>query len=193
MADNNASVFIDQDFYGTVRFFGSVRIMDVGSFTAKNLTVTGFLTVGASVGTPNTHTIVGNLDVNGTITNDGIRPYKVYTALLTQTGTDAPVATVLENTLGGTLVWSRRNVGQYAVTLVGAFVDELKIPSLRQVQIHNIDDDIITVGWLVWNDEADPAGSELLLNTGNYVSSTNLYTNADALITNYPVEIRVYN
>lgn len=29
-------------------------------------------------------------------------PYKVYTALLTQTGTDAPVATVLENTLGGT-------------------------------------------------------------------------------------------
>ena len=27
------------------------------------------------------------------------RPYKVYTALLTQSGTDAPVATVLENTL----------------------------------------------------------------------------------------------
>lgn len=26
--------------------------------------------------------------------------YKVYTALLTQSGTDAPVATVLENTLG---------------------------------------------------------------------------------------------
>jgi hypothetical protein len=28
------------------------------------------------------------------------RPYKVYTALLSQSGTDAPVATVLENTLG---------------------------------------------------------------------------------------------
>ena len=28
------------------------------------------------------------------------RPYKVYTALLTQSSTDAPVATVLENTLG---------------------------------------------------------------------------------------------
>ena len=28
------------------------------------------------------------------------RPYKVYTALLTQSGTDAPVATVLENTIG---------------------------------------------------------------------------------------------
>ena len=32
-------------------------------------------------------------------------PYKVYTALLTQTGTDAPVATVLQNTLGFNIVW----------------------------------------------------------------------------------------
>ncbi len=33
--------------------------------------------------------------------------YDVYTALLTQTGTDAPVATVLENTLGAvTVVWT---------------------------------------------------------------------------------------
>lgn len=31
--------------------------------------------------------------------------YKVYTALLTQTGTNAPVATVLENTLGVDLEW----------------------------------------------------------------------------------------
>lgn len=42
--------------------------------------------------------------------------YKVYTALLTQTGTDAPVATVLENTLGGDVVWSYENVGIYNVT-----------------------------------------------------------------------------
>lgn len=47
--------------------------------------------------------------------------YKVYTALLTQTGTDAPVATVLENTLGGTVVWTRDNVGLYTGTLTGAF------------------------------------------------------------------------
>lgn len=47
--------------------------------------------------------------------------YLVYTALLTQTGTDAPVATVLENTLGGTVVWSYNDVGKYIGTLSGAF------------------------------------------------------------------------
>jgi len=46
---------------------------------------------------------------------------KVYRALLTQAGTDAPVATVLENTLGGTLVWTRADAGQYVGTLAGAF------------------------------------------------------------------------
>lgn len=51
----------------------------------------------------------------------GISPYRVYTALLTQSGTAAPVATVLENTLGGTVVWSRNDVGTYVATLSGAF------------------------------------------------------------------------
>ena len=48
-------------------------------------------------------------------------PYKVYTALLTQSGTSAPVATVLENTLSGTITWSYSSVGSYQATLVGAF------------------------------------------------------------------------
>ena len=46
---------------------------------------------------------------------------KVYIALLTQTGTDAPVATVLKNTLGGVPVWSYSNVGVYTGTLASAF------------------------------------------------------------------------
>jgi hypothetical protein len=45
----------------------------------------------------------------------------VYKALLTQSSTNAPVATVLENTLGGTVVWTRTDVGEYEATLVGAF------------------------------------------------------------------------
>lgn len=47
--------------------------------------------------------------------------YLKYVALLTQTGTDAPVATVLENTLGGTVVWSYSDVGEYIATLTAAF------------------------------------------------------------------------
>lgn len=47
--------------------------------------------------------------------------YLVYTALLTQSGTDAPVATVLQNTLGN-IVWSWDNgLTQSIGTLAGAF------------------------------------------------------------------------
>lgn len=47
--------------------------------------------------------------------------YKVYRALITQSGTSAPTAVVLENTLGGTVVWSYDSVGNYTGTLAGAF------------------------------------------------------------------------
>jgi len=46
----------------------------------------------------------------------------VYVALITQSGTDAPVATVLKNTLGGTVVWTYDS-GDYLGTLVGAFTE----------------------------------------------------------------------
>lgn len=49
------------------------------------------------------------------------RPYKSYVALISQNGTNAPTATILENTLGGTVVWSYDDVGQYHCTLAGAF------------------------------------------------------------------------
>lgn len=53
---------------------------------------------------------------------DTVYPYEKYVALLSQTGTDAPIPTVLENTLSGTLVWSYQAVGEYRVTLTGAFL-----------------------------------------------------------------------
>lgn len=56
-----------------------------------------------------------------------VRPYKVYTALLTQSGTSAPTATVLENTLGVTLTWSYSGVGEYLATSTGFFADPNKI------------------------------------------------------------------
>lgn len=38
---------------------------------------------------------------------------KTYSALLTQTGTSAPTAVILQNTLGGTITWTRTGVGIY--------------------------------------------------------------------------------
>lgn len=48
---------------------------------------------------------------------------KVYRALLSQSGTDAPTAVVLENTLGGELVWNYIDVGVYRGILNGAFTE----------------------------------------------------------------------
>jgi hypothetical protein len=60
--------------------------------------------------------------------------YLVYTALLSQSGTNAPVATVLENTLGGTVVWTRVGAGDYFGTLAGAFVNGI-IPNFYQLSL----------------------------------------------------------
>lgn len=46
---------------------------------------------------------------------------KVYRALLTQSGENDPVATVLENTLGGTVIWTRIDYGRYEGFLENAF------------------------------------------------------------------------
>lgn len=48
---------------------------------------------------------------------------KVYKALLTQTGTSAPTAVVLENTLGN-VVWEYAGVGMYSAALKGAFTED---------------------------------------------------------------------
>lgn len=59
-------------------------------------------------------------DASGNLSTIGVG-YKVYTAYITQTGTNAPVATVFDNTLGGTVVWTRNSTGNYSGTLTGAF------------------------------------------------------------------------
>lgn len=52
---------------------------------------------------------------------------KVYRALLSQTGTDDPVATVLENTLGVSVTWTRKAEGYYVGAIfaptIGANID----------------------------------------------------------------------
>lgn len=62
-------------------------------------------------------------DASGTLalTSDVGLPYKVWVANLTQSGSDAPTATVLQNTLGGTVVLTRNSTGSYTLTLSSAF------------------------------------------------------------------------
>jgi len=56
--------------------------------------------------------------------------YTVYTALLTQAGTAVPVATVLQNTTGGTIAWTRVSVGRYVATITNATYTANKTSSI---------------------------------------------------------------
>ena len=100
------------------------KVTPAGDVTATTYTGGATLTGNPTAPTPtagdNDTSIATTAFVTGaiaTVTGN----YKKYVALLNQTGTSAPVATVLENTLGGTVVWSRTGVGQYAATLSGVF------------------------------------------------------------------------
>lgn len=44
-------------------------------------------------------------------------PYKVYTALLTQLGTNPPTVKILENTLGDNIIITYNSIGNYSLTL----------------------------------------------------------------------------
>ena len=56
----------------------------------------------------------------GSLINAGfVGGYTVYTALITQAGTDAPVATVLQNTTSRTFTYARTGGGDYTITASG--------------------------------------------------------------------------
>ncbi len=78
------------------------------------------------VGFENNNFSEKTLDTITPISGGGLS-YNVYTAILTQSGTDAPVATVLENTLSGPLGWSYSSTGIYRATLAGEFSNSNKV------------------------------------------------------------------
>jgi len=62
-----------------------------------------------------------------TLSAPGGRPYTSYVALLNQSSTNAPTATVLENTTGNNITWSRINTGLYRGTWDTALADVNKV------------------------------------------------------------------
>jgi hypothetical protein len=89
----------------------------------SKLQVSGAATFTSSV-TATSHITTGGLATQLVKGNGGLTVgYKVYTALLSQSGTDAPVPIILENTLGAVIVWSRLTSGIYNGTLSGAFTN----------------------------------------------------------------------
>ena len=75
------------------------------------------------------------------------RPYKVYTALLTQSSADAPVAKVLENTLGELPIWTRVNRGRYRLTSPSGMFDNNKTITMITPQISDYELSVDTINY----------------------------------------------
>ena len=123
---------------------------------------------------------VDNTDPLNPILNDP-RPYKVYTALLSQSGTDAPVATVLENTLGD-IEYNRNNIGNYSIVSNGLFIVG---KTTIEFGVLNLTDAVS--GQIILSDELTPNENEFQIYT-----RTTAFENQDGF-TNVKIEIRVYN
>ena len=135
-----------------------------------------------------------NLPSGETPTPVDSRPYKVYTALLSQSGTDAPVATVLENTLGYDIVWSRLNAGGYTATATEFAIEDFnkfycnignKLPSGASTDISSY---IVEASTLPLG---SPSSFEVYTKT--ILNSTGVVTRGDNMLEFTPIEIRVYN
>ena len=111
-----------------------------------------------------------------TSTTTTLPPYKVYTALLTQTGTNAPVATVLENTIGN-IVWARNNTGIYQAVLVGAF-------TLNKTHLLSGTLEVLNNAALIFFRISEDS-IILQVSVNGFIS--------DDLLSNFSIEIRVYN
>jgi hypothetical protein len=85
--------------------------------------VTGLQGAVGSSGAAGSQGVTGLQGATGPAGAGGGAAYQVYVALLggQDYSTDPPVATVLENTLGGEIVWSVLGDGQYLGTLTGGF------------------------------------------------------------------------
>lgn len=108
---------------------------------------------------------------------DYVRPYKVYVAVMSQSGTSAPSATVLENTIGS-IAWTRTASGTYQGRLTSAFTSGkvflcCQVNAISQTGVV----DIIRV-------DADNI---------NLLSTDMSYSAKDDIITDTSIEIRVYS
>jgi hypothetical protein len=173
---------VNYDVYsGTTK---NIRVTDLKNYINSGNTDTVF-TGGTVSGTTNFTNGLSATTISGTtfygdgsnLTGFGL-PYKVYTALLNQTGTTTPVATVLENTLGVNPIWSYDSIGYYLFTQTGAFP---------------INKTIVRIG-----NEGSTDFYTLIFRTDDEIGVfTSLLNNIgigdDNLLYNTSIEIRVYN
>jgi hypothetical protein len=107
------------------------------------------------------------------------RPYKVWSGFLTQSGANASVATVLENSIGS-IVWSYAGTGWYKATLTGAFTSGKTVILSSPGTVYGDSYTIILADW----------GSANYIDIYTKGSYDHSYYNG--ILTGTSIEIRVY-
>lgn len=139
------------------------------------LQVNGSASISSLAGTGTRTVVASSTGQLSAVSNIDYRNYKVYTALLTQTGTNAPVATVLENTLGA-ITLNYTSAGSFTATSSSLFT--LNKTSVFTQELFGLDSKSF---------QQVTSASNINLYTssgGSYISG--LYNNT-------LIEIRVYN
>lgn len=126
----------------------------------------------------------------GTISQNGtpIKPYKVYSALLTQNGTDAPVATILENTLGVNITYEYTNTGTYKILASENIFDGNKFCVTQGAGNYS---SLVSLWVYNYNQPLNELTLEAY-DLGNVNAPGGLQVKNDILVNQY-IEIRVYN
>jgi hypothetical protein len=113
--------------------------------------------------------------------SDSIQPYKVYTALLNQEGETNPTAIVLQNTLGN-ITFFRSDAGRYSILGDNLFDEDKTFITIQQLRLNGFEEEVgyfdakyFSVGQI---------SLDTYFETGGY---------SDGMMTNVPIEIRVYN
>lgn len=114
--------------------------------------------------------------LNGT-GSSGSGSYKKYIGIASQSGTDAPVVLVMENTLGATITWTYDNVGSYYGTASSAIFTTDKT-------------------WFIIGNQADLSTVTSIRNSTTQIqisTFSDVATQSNNMMFDTPIEIRVYN
>jgi len=114
------------------------------------------------------------------ISDSIVAPYKVFTALLTQSGITPPTAFILENTLGFTPIWEYVDPGAYRAN--SPFFTEKTAVFLGSPYV-NFNNEVVTL-----ESARTPSGGGSVA-----IQSKIDGVSINGVLFNTPIEIRVYN
>lgn len=107
-----------------------------------------------------------------------------YIALVTQSSTSAPTASVIKNTLGGTVVWSRTGKGSYLGTLSGAFPSAKTVFPRDYVMYSSAGSD--------YSEIQTSRASDNAIQISTLYGPNGSATNTDGILTAFLVIVQVY-